>query len=585
MDTQGEEVSETLLLNGECVETMRGFGDATVDAVVCDPPYHLTSIVERFGKPDAAPSKVPEGGSGVYARSSRGFMGQTWDGGDIAFRAETWREVWRVLKPGGYLLAFSGTRTYHRMAVAIEDAGFEIRDCLSWQYGSGFPKSLDIPYTIGLPYGLCRSSASVPHVVLSFAPTRLPSNAGTAPIALARAVILPVGVPVLAIQIGEGAGSSEATDTSWFVWESGTTWSIALSWQECWDALSSPERLFTTVTRTVETTMRATLKCLQEASTRHTTIPAHARSAGCVSAACVAEVSSTDDLRSIALTPTPIAPDVAIEVTRSMREQAGRGLALKPAWEPIVVARKPLEGTVAGNVLKHGTGALNIDGCRVAAPEGDDFTKAWDRPVSTNIGASGGAYITTGEQHTVDLSANKPTGGRWPANVLLSCPPDCDGDTHAPGCPCAALDAQHNGASRYFNRLPIEEEDLVPFVYAAKAARSEREEGCDALPARTGAEAVEREEGSAGTKSPRAGAGRTADSVRNNHPTVKPVSVMRHLVRLVTPPGGLVLDPFMGSGTTGIAAVREGFDFVGIEMNPEYLAIAEARIEHAKAKG
>jgi site-specific DNA-methyltransferase (adenine-specific) len=141
------------------------------------------------------------------------------------------------------------------------------------------------------------------------------------------------------------------------------------------------------------------------------------------------------------------------------------------------------------------------------------------------------------------------------------------------------------GASRFFNRLPIEEEDLVPFIYAAKAARSEREEGCDALPARTGAEAVEREEGSAGTKSPRAGAGRTADSVRNHHPCVKPVSVMRHLVRLVTPPGGLVLDPFMGSGTTGIAAVREGFDFVGIEMNPEYLAIAEARIEHAKAKG
>jgi site-specific DNA-methyltransferase (adenine-specific) len=220
---------------------------------------------------------------------------------------------------------------------------------------------------------------------------------------------------------------------------------------------------------------------------------------------------------------------------------AGWGTALKPAWEPIVVARRPLGGTVAGNVLKYGTGALNIDGCRVGT--GGDK-------------ATGGCKGST-PLHGGGITARTPvnqTVARWPANVLLSCPPDCDGDTHAPGCPCAALDAQHNGASRYFNRLPIEEEDLVPFVYAAKASRSERNAG---MP-----------EGSTCT-----------------HPTVKPVSVMRHLTRLVVPPGGLVLDPFMGSGTTGIAAVREGFDFVGIEMNAEYLSIAEARIEHAKAKG
>ena len=140
------------------------------------------------------------------------------------------------------------------------------------------------------------------------------------------------------------------------------------------------------------------------------------------------------------------------------------------------------------------------------------------------------------------------------------------------------------GASRFFNQLPIEADDLVPFFYAAKASRSEREEGCDDLPSRTGAEAVERKEGSAGTKSPRAGAGRTASEVRNNHPTVKPVSVMAWCLRLVVPPGGLVLDPFMGSGTTGVAAVREGFDFVGIEREEEYLKIAEARVEHARKK-
>jgi len=117
------------------LDILRGMADGTVHAVVCDPPYHLTSIVERFGKEGSAAAKVPEGGSGVYARSSKGFMGQTWDGGDIAFRVELWREVFRVLTPGGYLLAFGGTRTYHRMACAIEDAGFSVRDQIGWHYG------------------------------------------------------------------------------------------------------------------------------------------------------------------------------------------------------------------------------------------------------------------------------------------------------------------------------------------------------------------------------------------------------------------------------------------------------------------
>jgi len=463
-------VSDTLLINGDCIETMRGFDAGSVDAVVCDPPYHLTSIVERFGKPDAAPSVVPEGGSGVYARASKGFMGQTWDGGDIAFRAETWREVWRVLKPGGYLLAFSGTRTYHRMAVAIEDAGFEIRDCIGWHYGSGFPKSLSVSSAIdkaarGTPCGSTKGD---------------PMKRGKG--ALPFRVVLAVG----------GSTGRAAT------------------------------RL-------------------------------------------------TDDY------------DAYVPATDDAKRWAGWGTALKPAWEPICVARKPLEGTVVGNVLKYGTGAINVDGCRV--PHGGDVDMDAVQRQQNSGGVIEGAF---GAAALVGKEiATYKEGGRWPANVILSHGPDCGEDGCAPGCPCAALDAQSggDGASRYFNRLPIEAEDLVPFIYAPKAARREREEGCDDLPARTGAEAVERAEGAASLRSPRTGAGRTASEVRNNHPCVKPVSVMRHLVRLVTPPGGLVLDPFMGSGTTGIAAVREGFDFVGIEMNPEYLSIAEARIEHAKAKG
>jgi len=448
-------MKEPQVIHGDCRQEMQKLEASSIDAVVCDPPYHLTSIVERFGKEGAAPAKS-DGPTGVYARASRGFMGQTWDGGDVAFRAETWREVLRVLKPGGYLLAFSGTRTYHRMTVAIEDAGFQIRDCFMWIYGSGFPKSLAV-----------EKNVPPEHV-------------------------------------------------------------------EAWK---------------------------------------------------------------------------------------GWGTALKPAWEPVVVARKPLEGTVAANVLKHGTGAMNIDGCRIesggehmvkgivtkrTAVMGDERTAS-----AAGMYAAGASFIPT----------NHP-GGRWPANIILSHGPDCGEDGCVPGCPCAAMDAQsgvskstggkfsgsnalgqdsgwnaHNnrpveinrpadagGASRYFNVLPIEADDLVPFVYAPKASRSEREAGCGELPARSGAEAVEREEESAGMQSPRAGAGRTASSVRNHHPTVKPIAVMRHLVRLVTPQGGTVLDPFTGSGTTGCAAALEGVGFIGFEQSAEYVEIARARIRHAMAK-
>jgi site-specific DNA-methyltransferase (adenine-specific) len=397
---------------------------ASVDSIVCDPPYEL------------------------------GFMGKSWDASGIAYDLEVWRKALRVLKPGGYLLAFSATRTYHRMTCAIEDAGFEIRDCIGWHYGSGFPKSLDVSKAIDKAAGAER----------------------------------------------EVVGRR-------------------------WEANRKP---------------------------------------GIKEAGRYGEYGPDDGL-------------LTSPATDEARRWSGWGTALKPAWEPVVVARKPLEGTVAANVLKYGTGAINVDVCRV-------------------------------------------DGTRWPANIILSHDPAC-GEECAPGCPCAAMDAQsgvrksgrlviepgegvgaasenvyqggwgdtrredrpasEGGASRFFSNLPIEADDLVPFFYTAKASRREREAGCDDLPARSGAEAVEREEGSAGVNSPRAGAGRTAASVRNNHPTVKPVSVMAWCIRLVTPPGGLVLDPFTGSGTTGIAARREGMRFVGCELSEEYAEIARARIAHA----
>jgi len=367
--------------------------DNSVDAVVCDPPYEL------------------------------GFMGKSWDASGIAYDVEVWRQAFRVLKPGGHLLAFSGSRTYHRMACAIEDAGFDIRDQIMWVYGSGFPKSKDV--ALGIDKGEGHP------------------NRGRA-------------IPTASTHLPQGRYAEEN------------------------------------------------------------------------------------------LTSNPVAP----YVPKSGRSAAwkGWGTALKPAHEPICMARKPLIGTVAANVLAHGTGAINVDGCRVAATDG--YEKAWDRPVSTNIGAHGGAYITTGEQHTVDLSTNKPEGGRWPANFI------------------------HDGSEEATAGLG----EAARFFYCAKASRSDRDDGCDNLPARTGAEAVEREEGSAGMDSPRAGAGRTASTVKNHHPCVKPTELMRYLCRMVTPPGGTVLDPFTGSGSTGRGAVLEGFNFIGIEMNEDYLAIAQARI-------
>jgi len=325
--------------------------DASVDAIVCDPPYEL------------------------------GFMGKRWDSTGIAYSVDLWREALRVLKPGGHLLAFGGTRTYHRMACAIEDAGFEIRDSIHWMYGSGFPKSLSV----------------------------------------------------------EKNGAGEA----WKGW----------------------------------------------------------------------------------------------------------GTALKPAHEPVVMARKPLDGTVAANVLAHGTGAINVDGCRV----GTDSTRTRH---TADMGYRGGLLAAGAGYETGSAS------GRWPANVLLSHAEGC-ADECADGCPVAEL----GDAARYY--------------YCAKPSTSERDAGLEHMPVTPGHEVCDREDGSAGADNPRAG---VRTERRNTHPTVKPIAIMRYLVRLVTPPGGVVLDPFAGSGTTGCAAVLEGARFLGLELEPKHAEIARARIAHWAAQ-
>lgn len=391
------------LRNGNCKELIKQLADNTIDAIVTDPPYEL------------------------------GFMGKKWDATGIAYDVELWTECLRVLKPGGHLLAFSGSRTYHRMAVAIEDAGFDIRDQIMWVYGTGFPKSHDVSKAIDKMAGAEREKFENPNAKK-------------------------------------------------------------------------------------QTGQKNTLALRAKGACTHI---------------------------------TPFA------ITDAAKEWNGWGTALKPAHEPICVARKPLIGTVAENVLQYGTGAFNIDGCRVGG-NGKDIN---DRASKS---------ITAKQRNTEILGNLQGTGegwsatqGRWPANLIH------DGSAEVlAGFPETAKDSARvrnpNGIKNGVNKNGEiygewgAQPDRVTgyneprgsaarFFYCAKASKRDRDEG----------------------------------NHRNTHPTVKPTDLMRYFCRLVTPPNGLILDPFTGSGSTGKAAILEGFRFLGFEMEPQYIEIATARIEHA----
>jgi site-specific DNA-methyltransferase (adenine-specific) len=362
------------IITGDCIEMMKEMEENSIDSVVTDPPYNLSTI-KRFKAKDSGDKWNVK--SGVFHRSSKGFMGKDWDN-EIAFSPEVWQEVYRVLKPGAYLLSFGGTRTYHRMVCAIEDAGFEIRDMVEWLYGSGFPKSLNIG--------------------------------------------------------------------------------------------------------------------------------------------------------------------------KKVKEYEGYGTALKPAHEPICMARKPLsEKSVAQNVLKHGTGGINIDGCRVEATKED--MGDWDRFKGHQQNIKGNNYnnpTNKKEPERIDNGINNQ--GRFPANLI------------------------HDGIK----------EDWARFFYTAKASKSERDMGCEGM----GTENMNMYKGKDG-KMGMGGASlkgepKEPQPKNNNHPTVKPLALMKYLIKLVTPKGGTVLDPFAGSGSTLVAAKQESFKFIGIEKEEEYVKIAKARIKSVK---
>jgi DNA modification methylase len=405
-----------ILHAGDCLDVLATLPENSVDSVVCDPPYHLTSIVKRFGGSGAYGGGFKADGNGTgaaFARMSRGFMGKQWDGGDIAFQPDTWRAVMRVLKPGGHLVAFSGTRTYHRMACAIEDAGFEIRDCLQWLYGSGFPKSHNVSKGIDKAAGAKRGTSYQP-------------NNGNA-------------------VYGRAMGGRE------------------------WNAPSDP--------------------------------PA----------------------------------------TDSAREWQGWGTALKPACEPICLARKPLsEKTVASNVLRWGTGAINVDGCRVSHNEP---TKTTERtaPRYSGVTMNGGKR---GGKQTVVASADPLA--RWPANLVHDGSEEVlAGFPESDSTPRTASPNHHTRLVTNFQRGSETSDysdsgSAARFFYTAKADASDR--------------------------------------IGSKHPTVKPVDLICWLVRLVTPKGGTCLDPFSGTGTTGEAAFREGMNAILIEREEEYQADIRRRM-------
>jgi hypothetical protein len=405
----------------------------SIDACVTDPPYEL------------------------------GFMGKHWDASGVAYNVETWRQVLRVLKPGGYLLAFGGTRTYHRMACAIEDAGFEIRDSLQWLYGSGFPKSLDVSKAMD-------AAAGAERPVVGFSKQQQQQR-----------------TPAISTN-AYGDYKGQSGDVT------GPATDLAKQWQ-------------------------------------------------------------------------------------------GWGTALKPACEPICMARKPLRGTVAANVARYGTGAINVDACRIGA---DAIQTSGD------LSAFDRRRFEHGTRPTDYATQVEPTThlGRWPANVLLdeAAAAMLDEQTGILQAPTSNGGGTHfaPSGSRFNPQRQLREPDsggASRFYYVAKPSREERDYGLDQLPQHTAAELTGRKPGSAGLQNPRAGirAGSmdrdiAARVARNVHPTVKPVELMRWLVKLVTPLDGLVLDPFTGSGTTGMACRYESRRFIGIEREAEYHQIAEARI-------
>jgi site-specific DNA-methyltransferase (adenine-specific) len=392
------------LRQGDSREVLANMPDCSIDSCVTDPPYALVSIQKRFGKPGSAPAQ--EGVDGAYKRASSGFVGQHWDTGEVVHDVSFWAEVYRVLKPGAYLLAFAGDRTYHRMACAIEDSGFEIRNMVAWLYGSGFPKGQDLSKMFDKKAGHWRGRAGKKNDDIS--------------------------------QDGEFLRGYERTERGEPITE------LAKQWE-------------------------------------------------------------------------------------------GWNTQLKPALEPVAVGRKPMIGTVIENVERHGTGAYNIDGCKIEYANEADMNAAIAMAESRQSKDTAGRarWMNSADHSELGSGFNDPAGAldRWKEKAALG---------RHPANVC------HDGSDEVLDQF-ARFGDAGRFFFNAKADKEDR--------------------------------------WGSRHPTIKPVKLMRWLIRLVTPPGGTVLDPFAGSGTTGVAALAEARHCILIEREDQFAADIRARIAFYEGEG
>lgn len=508
--------------HGDCREVMKELADCSVDSIVTDPPYEL------------------------------GFMGKGWDKSGIAYNVEVWRECLRVLKPGGHLLAFGGSRTYHRLACAIEDAGFEIRDQIQWIYGSGFPKSLDVSKAIDR----MRNDNAERQAVGSWLREQREAKGLTQK---AVAAFWP-----------SVTGGLTGCVANWELGFNCPTW-------EQWLALKELVGFGAEMDAEVWRLNGRKGKPGDNWQDREV-IGFHDAPA--------------KSIYSQGLKAMPSEVSISLAATDAAKQWNGWGTALKPAHEPIVVARKPLVGTVAENVLKYGTGGLNIDGCRVEL-NGYDHAEYIPNRVGYKDGIDH-CQIADPARRNPNAYDIPMTGqvfnqsGRWPANVihdgseevLAGFPETADSARDVPkrgnGNPrFDGVFGSGNNTADYFGGY-TDTGNAARFFYCAKASKEDREHGLDLLPIRSAGEVTDRKDGSDGLNSPRAGAGRTSGS-RNFHPTVKPTDLMRYLCRLVTPPRGTVLDPFCGSGSTGKAAALEEFKSILIDLDIQHCELAANR--------
>jgi DNA modification methylase len=601
----------TLIL-GDCVTEMAKLPAESVDAVVTDPPYDLTSGKKGGTGAASVNLESPYGRARIgTGNGSGGFMGKAWDSTGIAFRSETWAECFRLAKPGAHLLAFGSTRTYHRMTTAIEDAGWEIRDCLVWGYGSGFPKSLNVSKQPGVCH--CGTESQTEHDLRS-----MPEADLSAP--------LPVEgeqESVLLAPLPESGSRLRGADGAVAAYTQANVWPSEPGVEGRGDVLQDARQL-----RRGQVRPSARVGEADGPQGRlHHGAPATDGAAGGPAPESNGSGEphrpSTGEQRPGELGAVADERGPQARGSWPLCERCGEpkvdgwGTALKPAWEPIVMARKPLIGTVAANVLAHGTGALNIDATRIG-------TEPWSRrDGDTGAGYKTGKFMGAAGigEPTLQNGLRESSAGRWPANLILteSVCDDCNGTgAGSLGQPCSTChglgsvrifdggvpgvvgggDAgggfghaggkvEHaafgGGMQNRGNEIGYGDSGTYSrFFLIAKSSRADREPLLrGTLAERDGQVSIQHggalERWPDGHLEPR----KTPLPTRaNHHPTVKPLDLMRHLVRLVTPPGGTVLDPFLGSGTTAIAANAEGFRAIGIEREKEYLDIAVARLAH-----